>query len=289
MRMLPWSDWKKQSKIKGVPITGPRDICQNEHLRLLIKDFVDWGPVFHKDCFIWAKGESEMRSTTKIGGLPYLPVDDVWPLSSKDGTPLPFLAQFNFSESKDLLNPGGDILLIFADIFQGYVRESHYKWISLSPDHDLIQFCDLPETKWSLKAHHGYRCRVECFPFASLKPGLNIEFKDPVINGIEVGRFYLLTNYVCSEIGSVPAYIQPFRPDDRWQPLCSVASLGPCYDMSYPWVNQKKMLRSKDIFKSLLKMEYSPYPATEEFMIDDASVVYVGVEDGVMSEFVLTH
>ena len=81
----------------GSTITSPCHLCNNEWLRRGMQDQYDWGKPVPSDLFVMAEGEPENRFATKIGGLPYRLASTPWPVS-KNGKPLFFLAQFNFSE-----------------------------------------------------------------------------------------------------------------------------------------------------------------------------------------------
>src|SRR5437879_1094826 len=106
----------EHARFSGQHITSPWHICQNEQLRGEMRDQFVWGPAVPVDLFIMADGEPADRHVTKIGGLPYRsgtpwptmrdgepPYGSATPRARmRDGEPLLFLAQFNFSDSKDL-------------------------------------------------------------------------------------------------------------------------------------------------------------------------------------------
>jgi hypothetical protein len=108
-------------------ITSPSDLCQNEILRRELRDEFDWGEPVPIDIFVMADGEPPDRHVTKLGGLPYRAADASWPVR-RNGLPLVFLGQFDFSDSRDLTGPlPGDVLLVFAD--DAYMPENlHFEW-----------------------------------------------------------------------------------------------------------------------------------------------------------------
>ncbi len=91
--------------------------------------------------FVWGIGESNFRHLTKIGGLPYWPREEEWPLDVR-GAPIPFLAQICFADSRELFSFDlpGDVLLIFAESHRDSNRWV-IKWqnIGLS-DNELVDW-----------------------------------------------------------------------------------------------------------------------------------------------------
>ena len=66
------------------------------------------------DVFLWGYGEAPDRLFTKVGGLPYELDETSWPIV--EGRPATFLAQFNFTDSEDVvrLDLPGEILLVYV-------------------------------------------------------------------------------------------------------------------------------------------------------------------------------
>jgi hypothetical protein len=66
----------------------------------------------------------------EIGGLPYRPANQPWP-KTEDGREMTMLAQFNFTDSTDIVvKQAGDLLLIFADA-EGPLEDFHFEWQNL--------------------------------------------------------------------------------------------------------------------------------------------------------------
>jgi Domain of unknown function (DUF1963) len=102
-------------------VVGPRDACFVEEFQRKLEPHLLLGEPVETDLFILAAGEPERRLATKIGGLPYWRSDRSWPTSTF-GAPIPFLAQFDLSESRDLIGDvPWDVVLLFSasDVRQG--------------------------------------------------------------------------------------------------------------------------------------------------------------------------
>jgi hypothetical protein len=235
-------------------ITGPHDICNNEHLRRATADQIDWGPPVPVDVFVMAEGEPPDRHITKIGGLPYRSSTAPWPTVA-DGTemlsltpyknydprvavdterPMSFVGQVNFSNSKDLAGPlPGDLLLIFAsDGFESIYLE----WQSLGLE-DLV----LPDQMSGLPGFdpcYGYACRTVSYPKAVLTDDLTFQ-------GSRVDSSYLLPRYQATQIGEAPFFVQQYLSDKPYRPLCTINSVGPNPHGHHPWINRDAPLLPK--------------------------------------------
>jgi hypothetical protein len=199
----------------------------------MLADSYDWGEPIEKDIFVWGKGETELRTETKIGGLPYRASGKSWP-TGPDGDPLPFLGQVNFSNSTDIISVSNDILLVFARIYEDLVEAACFEWQSIDPSLELVRRCEVPETVWKPHPFHGHIVRVKSFPAAVLRSSLDY----PVIDGKPVCCDRLLLDYHATEIGKHPAVIQPCDSEIN-DPICVLASLQPAtFGHSYPWVNE---------------------------------------------------
>jgi hypothetical protein len=121
-------------------VYGPRQMAVIEQLRAESADRVDRGPGIPADVCVWALGEPTDPLTTKIGGKPYRPSNEPWPVNNY-GEPLGLLAQFCFTDSLDILpfakHLPGDLLLIFTS-------DPHMYW-DWQPDVD--------DGNWKLEWH----------------------------------------------------------------------------------------------------------------------------------------
>lgn len=119
IRECPLDSFDRPEWLMRAPeIYGPRDIARFEQVRAKV-DASERGRAVPTDVCIWSVGEPDDLAVTKIGGAPYRPTDAPWP-TCEDGSPMGLLAQFNFSDSLDVLAPippdalPGDVLLLFA-------------------------------------------------------------------------------------------------------------------------------------------------------------------------------
>jgi hypothetical protein len=141
-------------------VTGPCTIAALEQLRDASYGKQPGLERVPTDVFIWSRGESEQRSVTKIGGLPYYEAGKPWP-TAPSGIPLTFVAQICFADSRDI-TPAlpGDLLLIFTEAknwgteedplydFMGEAEDDSYllfEWVSFH-DCPLISQQEIPET-----------------------------------------------------------------------------------------------------------------------------------------------
>ncbi len=84
-------------------VIGPRDACWVLRAREMVREYVSFGSPVPADVFVLALGDAPSRDCTKIGGLPLWPHGHEGP-RSMTGQPLPFLAQFCFRESLDIVD-----------------------------------------------------------------------------------------------------------------------------------------------------------------------------------------
>lgn len=195
-------------------VNGPRDIVIIEQLRAQIDISLRGKPV-PTDVCIWSMGEPLNPAATKIGGTPYRPTSAPWP-TAKDGSPMALLAQFNFTDSLDVLAPippdalPGDILLVFT----------------IGPD--LYLDCDpQKEDTWTLEWHrivpnyaHSPAPRVHDLTptFATLHR--TMDYPDSQVDDN-------LNIIMATKFGGIPPYIQD-DPDLPGVSLCTLASINPC-------------------------------------------------------------
>lgn len=97
-------------------VWGPKQIAVVEQLRR--ESAVDRGRAVPIDVCVWGAGEPSVPFATKIGGVPYRPLNRPWPVDKK-GRPLGFLAQFCFIDSHQALPIApsalpGDVMLVFV-------------------------------------------------------------------------------------------------------------------------------------------------------------------------------
>ncbi len=119
---------KGQRPPEACGITGPYDIAVLEQLRdeaFATRPDLEREPT---DVFVWSLGEPEQRAVTKISGLPYREAGKPWP-HSRSGTPMNFVAQFCFADSRDIIPKlPGDLLLIFVEGKEWSPGEYDFLW-----------------------------------------------------------------------------------------------------------------------------------------------------------------
>jgi len=254
-------------RYEACDITGPRDICTIEWLRRGMVDQYDWGTPVPVDVFIQSMGEPEHRFATKLGGLPYRPSQLAWPRGAS-GRPLSFIAQFNFSNSRDIVGPlPGDLLLVFGD-HSTDLETLHMEWQSLG-DHDLIGRGDIPAECAILAPYFGNRWRMNSHPDGVRTNDL--EF--PLCNGKEVWSDHWILQPQANQIGRAPFFIQEGDNALAGQPLCTIASVVPSPEVTYPFVNVSEPISTEEMLERNRR----------EFLIGDLGCIYIFMEpDGTL-------
>lgn len=203
-------------------VYGPCEIAIIEQLRAE-RDLRARGEGVPTDVCVWSVGEPANPATTKIGGVPYRPTSVPWP-TAENGSPMGLLAQFNFTDSLDVLGPvppealPGDILLVFTSgphLYCDWDPDDKGSWvlewhrvrpgISLSP---ARQVHDLTPTFATLH-------RMMDYPHSRLDDGLDI------VAG--------------TKFGGIPPY-QQNDPELPGTPLCTLGSLNP-FGSPWPMLN----------------------------------------------------
>lgn len=219
-------------------IEGPRDACTALKIRELIRDLVHFGTGAATDVFLLSVGESPTRDCTKIGGLPFWPRCRKWPTAAT-GEPLPFLGQFDFRDSTDIVgNLPGDLLLVFAspDFRNGLVIE----WETVAGHAELVHGSDVPVAP-IVPAYYGTRWRTLNYP--NWQP-FNDQWSEVLLpDGTVVLDVYLVLGLLGVQIGP-----SPFLPawggvvGENEQVLCSLCSVSPLPGRSFPFLNQREPL-----------------------------------------------
>jgi hypothetical protein len=247
-------------------ITSPCHVCNNEQLRREVRGFVDWGPSVAVDLFIMAEGEPENRHATKIAGLPYRPAHLPWPIGEA-GTPLLFLAQFNFVDSRDIVpDLPNDLLLVFVD----GDGELQFEWQPLGLD-DLTDGSELPPQDVPTLPCYGHILRTESFPDVPfLEEGLTV-------HGLRVENPYLLPQFQATQIGTAPFLIQEHLRTDPLpgRLLCTLNSVSPDLHSPYPFINRQEPLLPEGDWKNDLRYFTSDW---RYFMLEDEGCIYISID-----------
>lgn len=207
-----------ESIVRGV--CGPFDLAVIEQVR---RQRNEAGPL--ADVFMFELGEPVERHAMKIGGTPYRPAGVSWPLCKgpqtesdvgfcpEAGTPMLFLGQFCFIDSKDLVPElPSDVLLIFVedDTFSG---EIELEWYSLGQE-DLVAPNDVPPGASPFLNCFGHLCRIT----------------EPE-TGVYRGRSFMNA----TKIGGSLHYQQGEPAKETL--ICQLHSTGPSTRVPFPWVN----------------------------------------------------
>lgn len=203
------------------------------------------------DLFALAMGAPPIPYLTKIGGIPFRPYKEAWPI--RDNQQLQFVAQFYFGDSDDLqISPLNDVLLVFSADNQIDGDSLHYEWWSLL---DIGEF--KPNPSWPESPFFecfGYRYRTMDYVVPENFPN---EYccrwdKQNVLGGFKIGG------------------ISPCRTEDAGTFLCSLGSVYPDVRHAYPWVNARRWTEAD---KKNAKPNFTVYDdATLQFFIENGRV-----------------
>ena len=256
-------------RFSGMFVASPSQICNNEQLRRAAHDQYDWGPAVPADVFIMADGEPRDRHVTKVGGLPYRPANLAWPTEA-DGSPLTFLAQFDFTDSFDIVGEiPGEVLLVFTpdNNEDGPIESLHFEWQPLGMN-DLISAEDVPVQRWRLNPCYGYRHRTVSYPQAKRRPECEAN-KYPMCQGLEIWSDYHLLQFQAMQIGKAPFFIQ-LEDSGRLpgQMLCTINSVCIDGDMPFPWINHPAPLTPEE------SRAFDNY-----LMMADAGCIYISLDE----------
>lgn len=242
-------------ELKGEIITSPYDLYSVETLRDRYNLRNNTG--VPTDVFVFGKGEAPDRTMTKIGGLPYWPVDKPWPTGLRN-LPLTFLGQINFTDSKDIVgNLPGNILLLFVQHEQFWVDEDQssvqFEWIN-SGAMPLIPKEKVPESLWTFATCYGVIHRTQ-------------DFRD-----IWDAEYYLLDTIQGTKIGGLPSYIQEeVKMEGRF--LFQLASIQAAPHVEYPWVNVRQPAGLQFDGNGI-------YAHENQFSMADMASIYVFIQEG---------
>lgn len=250
INLISWEEILKNALVSNAiiapTISGPAGACAIHYLREVLVDCVDWGQAVPIDVFIWAKGESANRVATKLGGLPYRSKDKKWP-KSQCGVDLPFICQFNFEDSRDLVDVPKAILLVFGFVHGDVLTESHFEWVDTGlPESELVY--KSPKLLWTPDPMEGYIYRTSNFPNAVVRP--DSDFKKTY--GFEIDSIHRVFAIVASSIGCNP-YVNSFCEKRNERLICSLVSMdaGVC-GMSFPWINVETPENAEESFNKRL-------------------------------------
>jgi hypothetical protein len=175
-----------------------------------------------------------------------------------------FLAQFNFTGSRDLFDTlPGDVLLIFSeddDICSDDPQEKiRFEWYPADLQEELISADAIVETDWKIGACYGVRHRT-CDYSAADAPERLAKVLSPtdVKTRGALGAAEGIDILIGTKIGGLPFSGRRGKEASPWNGrlLCTVSSVWEARDIPYPWVNQEAIvpLFSDPLYDPLLEI-----------------------------------
>jgi hypothetical protein len=171
IRRFPLAGLTEQmaSKIALSTLSAPASLAYVEQIRSEARRAgADLGRPVPVDVCVRSLGDAVRRDVTKIGGSPYWPADEEWPLT-RDGAPYTFVAQFCFTDSKDILRDlPGNILSILSAAPECQEQDIALHWFKLGDD-ALLRPEELPEPGWRIQPCHAILHRTSEYPEADFE------------------------------------------------------------------------------------------------------------------------
>ena len=221
-------------------VIGPRQACRIHWAQRMLSDVIALGQPKQVDFFVLSVGESPERDRTKIGGLPWWPRKRAWPLSDQQ-KPLPFIAQFNFRKSLDIVGElPADVLLLFGDLFGPSTLA--VRWQSLDCESSLVGADDIPDNS-AIPRFFGSRWRTEIFPDARcpLEP---VALRD----GTVVKEPWFACRPLGMQIGTGPFSRGYFGGDPtRHRTIASLSSIFPILGSRHPFLNHSQPMHESEV------------------------------------------
>jgi hypothetical protein len=212
-------------ELAGERITSPFHAYSVETLR--DRHSLRKGLVVPADVFVFGKGEPPHPASTKVGGRPFWPQDRPWPRRA-DGAPFKFLAQFNFSDSLDLVGelPGRLLLLLVSEDWW-LSSDISLEFVWLQGDETPTSEIEVPPAVEKAGPFWGAAYRTADYPNSR-------EAADR--SGAET-PYYLATLYA-TKIGGRRHDVQ-FTPSPKGRFLCQLGSISAAPDVAFPWLNRE--------------------------------------------------
>lgn len=176
------------------------------------------------DAMVFGKGTPDHPAATKIGGQPFWPVHRDWP-EGPQGNPLYFLAQINFSDSRDIVSVPAPLLFILS------VSDKEPEWfcsdltfVWCDPTLESCKFVRVP----TMCKREYFACLHRTYDYLD-DPQIGYE-SDP--NGYDKAEAKILHG---PKIGGCPAFIQGEFEYGGF--LCQLGDVGTFGDTPFPWAN----------------------------------------------------
>ncbi len=229
------------------PITGPYNAVAREMALDMMGPHHDLGESVPADVFILSLGEPDSGSCTKIGGIPYWPREREWP-SLRNGDPAPFIAQFDFSGSRDIVSGlRYDTLLLFGDAEEEDITAY---WETSERDGSRLKIGDVPVPAASRLTYSGTRWRTR--NFQDRRRSWNDVLSS---SGIWVVETMFATRCLGLQIGCAPC----IPPQGLWmlsgeRIICSVSNVFVSYNVPFPFLNRPQPVTSDESDQLLWKI-----------------------------------
>ena len=251
-------------------IVGPRDlICYLKCRENIIEKSKLFRAKHPVDYLVWAKGNADNVSCTKVGGVPYRPLSRPWP-RNKSGNHLPFICQFNFVNSRDIVNTENDVMLFFADIRDSNIEDWCIEWHDLTLLDDEV-ITPPPEDLLVYEPYHGYLFRHY---------NLDEDIRD-LYNSKRISQKYNLSVPNASCIGN---FIEGGPSDERFisnsignhNLLCRLASIEFSYPSKpHPFVNIASAIDCVAYEEKLSNhIHFNRHPFLDPFQVGDGGSIY---------------
>jgi hypothetical protein len=171
-----------------------------------------------------------------------------------------FLAQFDFSESKDIVQVPGEVLLLFtstADICEGEPVLA-FEWANGCELLDLFERDKVPEPAWPFVTCYGVRHRSCDFPsrqefYSIFEKSFGRSDRQDAPREMDNVRVFEAV-----KIGGLPFWItedEQCRRMAQHKFICSLCSVLPPSEDEFPWINQESPLSIEESLNAEQKLE----------------------------------
>lgn len=232
-------------------IIGPRDAWSVIKLRELIRPHYVFGPKVPVDLFLLSAGEAPRRECTKIGGLPFWPKGRRWPTTA-GGDPLPFLAQFCFLDSLDIVGPTPeDMLLLFGD--KDNPQTIVAEWQTTKCDSSLIDEGDAPVAS-PAPAMWGTPWRTHHLIVPVEQSDVNQVWLSDGTLAYDIHNICELNGMQISPFPTFPRCWHPLRSHSK--ALCSLFGVYPKAGEKWPFLNRANPLSDAEAMELTFDMTH---------------------------------
>lgn len=259
VEMFPWAD-RPEISPQSLGTTSPSGIAYMLQLRSIVTEGLNPLVRTPTDIFTFGKGEPKIRSATKIGGIPFRPQGVPWP-TGRNGQPMTFVAQVDFSGSRDIgVTPVDDVLLIFCPDPLECVRydaecenDVVFEWHPKSLQRPMSSE-EMPKLSTPLNCLYGVPIRVDDWEVICDERALErlrVEMRPALDMYSEGTRQYLpgkIMHRVCVWPNVKIGGRSNIDPPSSGNLLFTLTDITPGFDYRFPWVNEEEPL---DMFAAI--------------------------------------